>query len=67
LSPVPPKKKIESYQDLLVWQKAMDLVTMAQAYKMVAKLPINKQYSLASQIRRAVVSIPANIAEKFGR
>ncbi|MHB8499467.1 MAG: four helix bundle protein [Candidatus Acidiferrales bacterium] len=65
LSPVPPKKKIESYQDLLVWQKSMDLVTVI--YKIVIKLPLNEQYGLASQLRRAAVSIPANIAEGFGR
>jgi four helix bundle protein len=65
LSPVPPKKKIESYQDLLVWQKAMDLVELT--YKIVVKLPINEQYGLSSQLRRAAGSVPANIAEGFGR
>jgi four helix bundle protein len=65
LPPVPAKKKIESYQDLVVWQKSMDLVEMA--YKIVAKLPINEQYGLSSQIRRAAGSVPANIAEGFGR
>jgi four helix bundle protein len=70
LPPVPPKndlprKKIESYEDLLVWQKSMDLVTMI--YKIVIKLPLNEQYGLSSQLRRAAGSIPANIAEGFGR
>ncbi len=65
LSSVPPKKKIESYQDLLVWQKSMDLVTII--YKIVGKLPLNEQYGLSSQLRRAAVSIPANVAEGFGR
>jgi four helix bundle protein len=59
------KKKIESYQDLLVWQKSIDLV--AGLYRIVAKLPLNEQYGLTSQLRRAAVSVPANIAEGFGR
>jgi four helix bundle protein len=62
---VPARKKIESYQDLLVWQKSMALVTMI--YKIVIKLQLNEQYGLASQLRRAAGSIPANIAEGFGR
>jgi four helix bundle protein len=65
LPPVPAKKKIESYQDLVVWQKSMDLVEMT--YKIVVKLPINEQYGLSSQLRRAAGSVPANIAEGFGR
>ena len=65
MPPVPAKKKIESYQDLVVWQKSMDLVGMA--YKIVVKLPINEQYGLSSQIRRAAGSVSANIAEGFGR
>jgi four helix bundle protein len=65
MTTVPSKKKIESFQDLLVWQKSMDLVT--ESYVLVHRLPQNKQYGLASQMRRAAVSIPANIAEGFGR
>jgi len=61
----PTKKKIASYQDLLVWQKSMDLVVMS--YKVVIKLPLNEQFGLSSQLRRAAGSIPANIAEGFGR
>ncbi len=60
-----PKKKIESYQDLLVWQKSIDLVVAS--YKIVAKLPHSEQFGLSSQIRRAAGSIPANVAEGFGR
>jgi four helix bundle protein len=59
------KKKIESYRDLHVWQKAMDLVT--ECYLLAQRLPQNEQYGLASQMRRSAVSIPANIAEGFGR
>ena len=43
----------------------MDLVT--ECYQLVHRLPQNEQYGLASQMRRAAVSIPANIAEGFGR
>src|SRR5271163_2586893 len=64
-SPNIRQKKIESYQDLVVWQKSMDLVELT--YKIVAKLPHNEQYGLTSQLRRAAVSVPANIAEGFGR
>ena len=50
-----------SYQGLVVWQKAMDLT--AVIYKLVKKLPKEELYSLSDQMRRAVVSIPSNIAE----
>ena len=50
-----------TYQNLLVWQKAMDLT--AEIYKLVKKLPKEETYALSDQMRRAVVSIPSNIAE----
>jgi len=50
-----------SYQGLLVWQKAMDLT--AVIYKLVKKLPKEELYALSDQMRRAVISIPSNIAE----
>jgi four helix bundle protein len=56
---------IKSYRDLKVWQKAMDLVV--ESYKILNLLPKNEVYSLATQIQRAAVSIPANIAEGHGR
>jgi len=56
---------IKSYRDLQVWQKAMDLVV--ESYKVVNLLPKNEVYSLATQIQRAAVSIPANIAEGHAR
>lgn len=56
---------IRTYRDLLVWQKAMDLVVAA--YESVKRLPGHEQYGLISQIQRAAVSIPANIAEGHGR
>ncbi len=55
------EKKIISYKDLIVWQKAIDLVIAV--YALTADFPAQEQYSLTSQIRRASVSIPSNIAE----
>ena len=56
---------ISSYRDLKVWQKGMDLVI--ESYQLTEKLPRPELYGLVSQIRRAAVSIPANIAEGHGR
>lgn len=50
-----------SYRDLIVWQKSMDLVVAA--YKLTDKFPRSEIYGLTSQIRRAVISIPSNLAE----
>ncbi len=52
---------VNSYEDLVVWQKSIDLVITI--YKMVKNLPREELYSLSDQIRRAAVSIPSNIAE----
>ncbi|MHC4792472.1 MAG: four helix bundle protein [Planctomycetota bacterium] len=52
---------IKSYKDLEVWQKAMDLVVMC--YEATRDFPKSEVYGLASQLQRAAVSIPANIAE----
>ncbi len=57
--------KIESYRDLLIWQQAMDLV--AETYALTKTWPKDEAYGLTSQIRRASVSVPANIAEGYGR
>lgn len=56
---------IESYRDLMVWQKAMGLVV--ECYRLSDLFPKTETYGLASQLRRAAVSIPANIAEGHGR
>jgi four helix bundle protein len=56
---------IKNYRDLKVWERAMDLVTAS--YKVADLLPKSELYGLAAQIRRAAVSIPANIAEGHGR
>jgi len=56
---------IKSHRDLVVWQKAMDLVEAV--YRATSSFPKEETYALTSQIRRAVVSVPANIAEGQGR
>src|SRR3989338_8192059 len=53
--------KIESYENLIVWQKSMDLVVVV--YKLTGKFPKEELYGLTSQMRRSSVSIPSNIAE----
>lgn len=53
--------KINSYEDLIVWQKSMDLVE--EVYILTKKFPREELYGLTSQMRRCVVSIPSNIAE----
>ena len=57
--------KITSHKDLKVWQESMTLVT--QIYKISEDFPKHEIYGLSSQIRRAAVSIPSNIAEGAGR
>lgn len=57
--------EIKDFKDLVVWQRAMDLV--AEVYQVVKKLPKEELYALSDQIRRAVISIPSNIAEGYGR
>jgi four helix bundle protein len=54
-----------SYKDLVVWQKAMDLVT--STHRATARFPKDELFGLTSQARRAAVSIPSNIAEGQGR
>lgn len=56
---------IRSHRDLLVWQKGVDLVE--RCYEITRTFPKSEQYGLASQLQRAAVSIPANIAEGKAR
>ena len=53
------------HRDLKVWQESIELVKVV--YDMLLDFPPNEQYGLSSQLRRAVVSIPSNIAEGCGR
>ena len=59
------KKRIESFEDLLVWQKAIAVVK--QIYLVTARGSLNKDFGLRDQLQRAAVSIPTNIAEGFER
>jgi four helix bundle protein len=56
---------IQSFRDLVVWQKAMDLAELV--YAVSRKFPESERYALTLQVRRAVVSVPSNIAEGYGR
>jgi four helix bundle protein len=56
---------VRNYSELIAWQKAMDLVQAV--YKATQSFPREEVYGLTNQIRRAVVSIPSNIAEGQGR
>lgn len=55
----------QSFESLVVWQKAMDWVT--EVYKATRSFPKDEMYGLTSQLRRAATSVPCNIAEGKGR
>jgi four helix bundle protein len=59
------KNKIESFEDLLVWQKGMKIVR--QIYLITRDGKLSKDFSLRDQLRGAALSIPSNIAEGFER
>ena len=56
---------VQSYRDLVAWNKAMELVT--EIYRVTKEFPKEELFGLMSQLRRAAVSIPSNIAEGKGR
>jgi len=56
---------VTSYRDLIVWQRALELCTAT--YEATAGFPAEERFGLVSQMRRAAVSIPSNIAEGHGR
>ena len=57
--------EIRSYKDLLIWQKGIELTE--KVYLLVKSFPSEEIYSLTSQIKRSVISIPSNISEGYGR
>lgn len=57
--------KTQSFKDLLVWQKSINLVKII--YDFTNLLPSSEKYGLASQLQRAAVSVPSNIAEGYKR
>jgi four helix bundle protein len=60
-----PRPAARSFRDLLVWRKAHEFVLAVYAF--TASFPRQETYGLALQVRRAAVSVPANIAEGFRR
>jgi four helix bundle protein len=60
-----PRVAARTFQDLVVWRKAHELVLAI--YSFTARFPKQETYGLALQMRRAVISVPANIAEGFRR
>ncbi len=56
---------LKTYRELDVWKKSMDLVV--EVYKLTKDFPAQEKFGLTSQIQRAAVSIPSNIAEGHGR
>ncbi len=55
----------KTFEDLVVWQKAHAMVL--EIYRLTANFPASERYGLTSQLRRAAVSVPANVAEGFSR
>ncbi|MCK5052364.1 MAG: four helix bundle protein [Candidatus Cloacimonetes bacterium] len=56
---------MKTYREIICWQKAIELVK--SIYKITNNFPQSEQFGLTSQLRRAAISIPSNIAEGFGR
>jgi four helix bundle protein len=57
------RKKIERFEDLLVWQKCMEVVK--QVYLISRQGELGRDFALRDQLRRSAISIPTNIAEGF--
>jgi four helix bundle protein len=56
---------VQSFRDLLVWQRSMTLAVVV--YRLTSEFPRQEMFGLISQMRRAIISIPCNIAEGQGR
>ena len=63
--PADGQAKPKHYKELLVWQKGMNLAKLV--YKLTMRFPAEQRYGLTSQLRRAAISVPSNIAEGQGR
>jgi len=59
------RTRVASYRDLDVWQHAMEIVV--DSYRLTTSFPAEERFGLTSQLRRAAVSIPSNIAEGHSR
>lgn len=62
---MPERSAARSFRDLMVWRKAHEFVLAV--YRFTESFPDREKYGLSHQLRRAAVSIPANIAEGFGK
>jgi four helix bundle protein len=58
-------EKLKSYKDLVVWQKSITLVKLV--YQLTRSFPMDEKFGLVSQMRRAAVSVPSNLAEGHAR
>ncbi|MDS1345337.1 four helix bundle protein [Planktothrix agardhii] len=56
---------VKDYKDLIIWQKGIDIAE--KCYYLTKNYPKDEMYGMTQQIRRCAVSIPANIAEGYGR
>ena len=59
------KRKLSSYRELEVWKRGMSLVI--ELYRLTSYFPTSELYGITNQVRRSAVSVPANIAEGWGR
>lgn len=59
------RRPARTFQDLVVWQKGMELVT--EVYRLSRAFPKDELYGLTSQLRRCAVSVPSNVAEGYAR
>jgi len=57
--------EIKTFRDLIAWQKAMAMAR--EVYRLTRPMPAEERFGLTSQMRRAAVSVPSNIAEGYGR
>lgn len=57
--------EISSYKDLIIWQKGIDLAV--NVYSLAKNFPDDEKFALSNQVKRCASSIPANIAEGYGR
>ena len=61
----PERVRVRTFRDLQIWQKGMEI--SVELYRLLRTLPKDEQFGLVSQMRRASISLPSNIAEGFRR